>query len=205
MRYLELKDILRSFIVFSLRDIKKIEPGFYRSRLNEWQGKGYIEKIIKNYYIFTDQTVNENVLFFIANKIYGPSYISLEMALSYYQLIPESTYGITSVTTKKTSAFNTSVGDFHYRSVKKGLFFGYNLVDFEGVKIKLAEIEKALIDFFYLNPYLKNAEDFEEMRINKEELLAKLDEVKLEKYLSVFNSKILSKRIKRFINFIKYD
>lgn len=205
MRYLELKENLKSFVVFSLRDIKKIEPGFYRSRLNEWQKKGYIKKIIKNYYTFTDQPVDENALFFIANKIYNPSYISLEMALSYYHLIPESTYGITSVTTKKTSVFNTTVGDFHYRSVRPSLFFGYNLIDWQGVKIKLAEVEKALIDFFYFNFYLKNKEDFEEMRVNKEELLVKLDETKLEKYLSVFNSKILSKRIQSFINFIKHD
>ena len=42
----------------------------------------------------------------VANKIYSPSYISLETALSYYGLIPESVYALTSVSTRKTISFN---------------------------------------------------------------------------------------------------
>ena len=41
----------------------------------------------------------------IANRIYGPSYISLEYALAYYRLIPETVYTITSATTKITRKF----------------------------------------------------------------------------------------------------
>lgn len=203
MRYLELKRQLNKFIVFSLADIRKIEPGFYRSRLSEWQNKGYIKKIIKKHYVFSDQIIDEQTLFFIANRIYPPSYISLEMALSYYHLIPESTYGITSLTTKKTTIFNTPMGDFHYRSVKPNLFFGYNLIDYQGIKIKIAEAEKALIDFFYLNYHLKNEDDFEEMRINKKELLANWNEIKFNQYLTVFSNKRLNARVKNFINYLK--
>ncbi len=36
---------MREFTVFALADIFKIEPNFYRSRLNEWQKKGYIKKL----------------------------------------------------------------------------------------------------------------------------------------------------------------
>jgi len=146
MNWLELKKQLNELVVFSLTDIRKIEPGFYRARLNEWQNKGYIKKIIKNRYVFSDQVIDEKTLFFIANKIYQPSYISLEMALSYYHLIPESTYGLTSITTKKTSSFITKLGEFSYRSVKPGLFFGYLLIDLHGQKIKLANIEKTVLD-----------------------------------------------------------
>ena len=205
MKYLELREQLKNRLLFSLRDIQKIDQKFYRSRLNDWQKKGYIKKIIKNYYLFCDQHVEEKTLFFVANKIYNPSYISLEMALAYYQLIPESTYGITSVTTKKTSVFKTTIGDFNYQSIKPSLFFGYDLVNFNGVKIKIAEIEKAIIDFFYLNSYLKNKDDFEGLRVNKEELLAKWDEEKLKKYLLIFNSKSLTKRLQSFINFMNND
>ncbi|GAI56933.1 unnamed protein product, partial [marine sediment metagenome] len=96
MKYLELKSELRDFTIFSLNEIRNIEPGFHRRRLNEWQDKGYIKKVVRGYYIFSDLKLSEEILFKIANRIYLPSYISLESALSYYHLIPESVYGITS-------------------------------------------------------------------------------------------------------------
>lgn len=203
MKFLELKNLLSRFVVFSLADIRKIEPGFYRSRLSEWQNKGYIKKIIKKYYIFSDQNIDEQTLFFIANRIYQPSYISLEMALSYYHLIPESTYGLTSITTKKTAIFKTKVGDFNYRSVKPELFFGYSLVDYQGQKIKLAEVEKAILDYLYLNSHLKTESDFFELRLNFAELLAYWNETKFNQYLTVFSNKRLNARVKNFINYLK--
>jgi len=203
MKFLELKGQLSRFIVFSLADIRKIEPGFYRSRLSEWQNKGYIKKIIKKYYIFSDQNIDEQTLFFIANRIYQPSYISLEMALSYYHLIPESTYGLTSITTKKTAIFKTKVGDFNYRSVKPELFFGYSLVDYQGQKIKLADPEKAILDYLYLNSHLKTESDFFELRLNFAELLAYWNETKFNQYLTVFSNKRLNARVKNFINYLK--
>ncbi|MDI6736880.1 MAG: hypothetical protein QME42_11945, partial [bacterium] len=76
MRFIELKESLRGFTIFSLLDIKMIDSNFHRRRLNEWQDKGYIKKIIKGYYIFSDLELSEHLLFEIANRIYSPSYIS---------------------------------------------------------------------------------------------------------------------------------
>ena len=95
MQYIELKNGLKDFTVFSVSEIRKIDPHFHRRRLNEWQDKGYIKKIIRGYYIFSDLKLSEEVLFEMANRIYAPSYVSFEMAISYYHLIPESVYGIT--------------------------------------------------------------------------------------------------------------
>lgn len=41
MKYLELKEQFKDFVLFSLKDIKKIDPGFHRRRLSEWKKKGY--------------------------------------------------------------------------------------------------------------------------------------------------------------------
>ena len=130
MKFLELKSELKDFTIFSLNEIRNIEPDFYRRRLNEWQDKDYIKKIIRGYYIFSDLKLSEEILFKIANRIYSPSYVSLESALSYYHLIPESVYGITSISTRKTYHFRTSIGEFIYRSLKPSLFFGYDLIKF---------------------------------------------------------------------------
>ena len=86
MKFLELQSEFKDLPIFSLNDIKNIEPNFHRRRLNEWQDKGFIKKIIRGYYLFSDTPVDEEILFKISNQIYYPSYISLESALSYYNL-----------------------------------------------------------------------------------------------------------------------
>ncbi|GAB4112641.1 MAG: hypothetical protein Kow00103_02520 [Candidatus Caldatribacteriota bacterium] len=73
MKFLELKNELKDFPIFSLNDIKNINPGFNRRRLNEWQDRGYIKKIIRGYYLFSDIVVDEEILFRISNQIYYPS------------------------------------------------------------------------------------------------------------------------------------
>jgi len=201
MQYIELREKLNEYVVITLPDIKKVDILFYRARLNDWQNKGYIKKIRRGYYMFADQKLNEPVLFLIANKIYSPSYISFEMALSNYGLIPESVYGITSATTNKTSRFKTEIGEFIYSHLKPELMFGYGLVALGGVSYKMAEIEKAVLDYFYINSRLKTDADFSELRINEEEFKARVNSEKLMKYLSLFNNKSLEKRIKKFLKY----
>ena len=204
MQYIELKEKLRQYLVFSSQDIKKLNKSFYRSRLNEWQSKGYIRKIRRGYYIFADVNLNESVLFEIANKIYSPSYISFEMALSSYGLIPESVYGITSATANKTNRFKTEVGEFIYSHLKPELMFGYELVTLGGASYKMAEVEKAILDFFYINSHLQTVADFSELRINKEEFKARISDQKLMKYLVAFHNKRLESRVKKFLKYINY-
>lgn len=203
MKFLEFKNRFQEYIVFSFNDIKKLYPKFYRVQLNQWQDKGYIKKIINKYYIFSDLKINEGILFLIANKIYQPSYISLEMALYFYNLIPETVYSITSVSSKQTYQFESALGHFFYQKIKDSLMFGYQLMDFENHKFKIAEIEKALLDYFYLHPEFKDENDFFELRINKEEFFEKVDLLKFDKYLIAFNNKSLNKRMQKFLKFIK--
>lgn len=204
MQFLGLRNHFRDFAVFSVSDIKKTEPNFDVRRLVEWQKKGYIKKIIRNFYVFSDRETAEPALFMIANSIYQPSYVSFEMALSHYQLIPESVYGVTSATTKKTAGFKTPKGDFIYRSLKPELFFGYTTIPFQNQRYLIAEPEKAVLDFLYLNSTLLNYNDFEGLRINRDEFLAKINQEKLEKYLAVFGSRSLSQRAIEFIKFINH-
>lgn len=204
MRFLDLKNQLRDFVVFGVGDVRKIQPDFDVRRLVEWQKKGYIKKIIKKFYVFGDQEITEPALFTIANAIYSPAYISFEMALSYYHLIPESVYGVTCATTKKTAEFRTQVGDFIYRSVKPEAFFGYSPIPYQKQHYLMAEPEKALLDYFYLNPDVAGEGDFEELRINREELPARVNRAKLEKYLAACGSRALTKRVLKFLEFIRH-
>ena len=122
MNYVLFKDNLHHFKIFSLTDIRKIFPKFDSRRLVEWQQKGYIKKVINRWYTFSDTKPEDHLLFWTANRIYQPSYISLEAAMAWYGLIPEAVYTITSITTLKTKSYDTFMTTFSYRHVKSGFF-----------------------------------------------------------------------------------
>ena len=203
MKFFDLKTQLNGFIVFSIKDIEKIDPNFHKQRLSEWQKKGYIKKIHQGFYIFSDLQINEQALFLMANVIYSPSYISLEMAFSIYNLIPEGVYEITSVTSKKTSKFKTETGNFTYKHIKPELMFGYKLIEYNGHNYLVAEIEKALLDYLYFNPRIKTELDFNGLRFNINEFKAQTDMLKLKKYLEAFGSQALVKRVNKFITYLE--
>ena len=202
MQYIKLKEELKKYTVFSLKDIKKIDQKFGRARLNEWQKKEYIKKVVKNFYIFSDIIFNEQTLFEIANRIYWSSYISMETALSYYNLIPESVYNITSVSTRRTYTFDTGMGQFIYRKIKPSIFFGYKLLEYGDKRIKIASLEKTILDYLYLNSNINSVAAMESIRFNKEEFLNNVDRSKFDDYLLLFNNKQLSKRVKVFWGYI---
>ncbi len=203
MQYLELKEKLNNFAIFSLSDIRKIETDFDRRRLNEWQDKGYIKKLRRGYYMFIDLPLNEETLFLLANRLYAPSYVSSEMALSFYGLIPEGVYSITSISTRKTEKFKTPVAEFSYRMVKPELFFGYRLAKINNQQYKIAEMEKAVLDYLYLNSQMSSKAAFFEWRFNSKDFLAKADMTKFSKYLNIFKNKRMFGRAKIFVEFLK--
>ena len=203
MQYQVLKEHLKDFTVFSLADIRKIQSNFHRRRLNEWQDKGYIKKLRRGYYMFADTVLNEGILFLIANRLYTPSYVSFESALSYYGLIPEGVYSITSVCGKKTASFRSPIAEFTYRRIKPEFLFGYRLQKQGNQTYKIAEIERAVLDYLYLNPTIIRDADFYEWRFNSQEFLSKADLSKLRQYAKAFNNKSLLERLERLIELIK--
>jgi len=205
MKYIELREKLKDITVFSIKDIEKsADKRFHRRRLNEWQDKDYIKKIVKGYYIFSDLKTDDNVLYKIANKIYDPSYISLETALSYYGLIPESVYALTSVSTRKTSTFNTTIAVFNYRKVKNNLFFGYVIEKHDSEVYKMASPEKAILDLLYLKSDIRSCSDFESLRINSGNFIEIIDREKLFNYLKPYNNKRLTAVISDFWEYINH-
>lgn len=85
----------------------------------------------------------------IANRLYAPSYLSLEYALAHYRMIPETVYSVTSVTTRTTRVFEAGGRAYEYSRIKRQAFTGYrNLKTGAGV-ILIAEPEKALADYLY--------------------------------------------------------
>ncbi|MBK6828731.1 MAG: hypothetical protein IPG86_18610 [Chitinophagaceae bacterium] len=86
--------------------------------------------------------------YLLANHIYGPSYVSLEAALSYWGMIPEKVTVIASMTTGLTKTFRTTAGRFSYIKVKLPYYsFGIRKVELSGTEcVLMAGPEKAICD-----------------------------------------------------------
>lgn len=85
----------------------------------------------------------------VANLLYGPSYVSMEWALSFYGMIPERVHTVTSMTLGRSKEYRTSIGDFSYFSLSAESYsIGItkkNSPDFVGGFL-IASPEKALAD-----------------------------------------------------------
>lgn len=204
MKFLNFKNHFEAFKVFSVSDILKWDPDFDSRRLVEWQKKNYVKKVINRWYLFADTPFDENFLYLTANRIYSPSYVSFESALAHYRLIPEGVYIITSATTLKTHRFNTTIGTFHYHRLRPELMFGYRLIDVNNHRIKMAEPEKLLLDYLYINTTLQPMDDFESLRINQAELGTLIHEKKLTEYLALFENKSLENRVHTFLDTVQH-
>lgn len=84
----------------------------------------------------------------LANLIYGPSYVSLDSALSWYGLISEGVFEMTSVTCSRKKHFVTPLGRFSYLHLPARLYScGVQLrpID-ERRSFLIATPEKALVE-----------------------------------------------------------
>jgi hypothetical protein len=110
------------------------------------------------YSIPSDQPLNP---YAVAQYMMAPSYISLESALSYHQLIPEAVYTITSVTTQRSKEFQTPFGMFSYQHVQE-----------QGHRFFMAKPWKALCDyvFCYRKEWKGLTPCVESLRLDREKL-----------------------------------
>ena len=198
MKYLDLISELKKnkLIIFSLRDIENLFPEenlkTLKNNLGRWVKKALLLRLRKNLYEFIEPGLESNIPdVYVGNKLYAPSYISLETALSIYSLIPDIAVQVTSLTTLPTREFKNRHGSFFYRSCQKKAFTGYKLMQYEGVKILIADKEKALVGFIYFSIRQKEPLDFDEERLERD-LVKKLNWSKTLKYAKLFNKKTVS-------------
>lgn len=104
-------ELTYSFLMDCLKSYKN--P---RAKLQHLLSSNAITRVKKGIYILSQ--THSQVLYckeLLANLIYGPSYVSLESALSHYQLIPEHTTQVSSVCFKRSKSFETPIGNFKYK------------------------------------------------------------------------------------------
>ena len=203
MIFRELESKIKALPAFNLNDVRKLDPGFHRQQLNYWHNQGTIKPLAGGYYILANRAMDEMVLFMVANKIYEPSYVSLESALAYYQVIPETVLGVTSISSRKTKQYESAWGVFSYRSVKPQTMIGYQVIESTpGIKFKIAYLEKALLDYLYLHSEVQSLADFEELRWNRTQLLGLLDHSIFARYIKLFDKRALENRVNQFVEYL---
>lgn len=202
MKYIDIQNNLRNLGVFTLNDIRMLDTEFREPTLNDWLNSGWIKRVRRFWYADSSFNPEGNDYFFIANKIYPPSYISLESALSYYGFIPETTLQITSISTRKTNIFDTQFGVFSYKSVKSSLYFGYEILQNNGRSIQFANPEKCILDYLYLHSAISNIQDFEGLRLNREMIKSRIDKDLMNKYLNQFDSLELRGRYNLLVKYL---
>ena len=119
MKTLKLKKALKTTIFTheEIANILKDEVSNVNAKISYMTKQGILIRLKKGLYTFGGlyQDFIDSVA--IANRLYSPSYVSFDYALSYYGLIPERVYEVTSVTLHAKKIFDTPLGRFSYRPV----------------------------------------------------------------------------------------
>lgn len=130
------------------------KPAYARRQLSEWVQTGKLWQLRRGLYAPAPpyQRVPPHP-FLVANRLAPGSYVSLQTALAYYDIIPEHVAAVTSVTARRPGRWVTPAGVYLYRHVRPPLLFGYRpLAVGEGQTAFVATPEKALLDLIYLQP-----------------------------------------------------
>ncbi len=153
MKFTKFKLLMFNKPFFTSKDlsgVEKLNPTL-KLQLHKWIKQNKIIRLKKGVYTLNETDRKAELSpFLLANELYSPSYLSLEFALSYYNLIPEAVNVFTSITTNKTKTIKNIYGTFYYNSIKKEYFWGFRNIKLKNnISFFIATPEKAVIDFIY--------------------------------------------------------
>ena len=206
MKYEDLIQYVKKVPYFDETFLNQDRSQVFRNQLSRWVKQAKLVRLKRGLYTLPpehQQTKLSNLL--ASNILYSPSYISLEFALSYYDLIPEKATVLTAVSTHKKTQFQNGIGTFTYRKIKRTSFFGYlKIKDYYGFSILMATPEKALIDKLYFDTSLRFEKDYflENLRLQNFE---NLNIRQLRHYAQNMGSLKLKKMLKILILLIRKE
>ncbi len=131
---------------FEVGAAKSLLSGHYKAPLkilSALEKSGQLIRIKRGLYAFR-QNLDRLAL---AGSLYGPSYVSFETALSFYEFIPERVEVVMSVVDGSPIKFDTPVGQYLYFSQSRALFaLGMGMMTRGERSFLIATKEKALLD-----------------------------------------------------------
>ena len=145
-----------------------------------------LKRIVKGKYLFSFKEINDYEL---ANLLLTPSYISLESALSFYGILAQFPYTITSVTPLKTKKIIYNEKEFEFAHLKKDYFFGFIKKD----NFLIALPEKALLDELYFISKGLTSISLDELN------LSPINKNKLKKMIKYYKFLPLENMVKKYV------
>jgi predicted transcriptional regulator of viral defense system len=127
----------------------KLSERVVRDALRRYETKGLVERVSTKIYInhFNQQFSPRDLV----NVLRPRSYISLESALVERGIITQSPSILTCVTPGYPQSFRSKSVSIVYRKISSELYWGYEVKATRYNKYLIAEPEKALVDWIYLN------------------------------------------------------
>ena len=203
MEYEKLLELVGDLPVFesSLLLAGKINPENVRLQLTRWTKSGRIYQLRRGLYAIAPpyQKVKPHP-FVISNHLQRASYVSLQTALAFYGMIPETIQSTVSVTSGRPEQLSTPLGSFEFRHVKPELLRGYHMTDLRGQQALVAAPEKALLDLIYLQPEGDSLVYLRELRLQN---LEQLDLDTLSALSKVFNTPKMRRAIENITHLIQ--
>lgn len=151
--------------------------------LQRLERRKVIKRVTTGIYVLASDDIGD---FEVANAVISPSYVSLESALSYYGVLSQFPYEISSVTTKRSRKF-TFRKEFEYTHINKKLYWGF----VKDNKFVIATAEKALLDMLYLVTKGLRKLDVDELETST------LDKDLLRRYCQKFNLAAITEILKK--------
>ena len=171
-----------------------------RNKISKLLKSGEIIALKSGLYILSDIFHKPIIPETVANLLYGPSYVSLDYALAYYNLIPEIASNVSSVTTGRRKTYQTPIGTFIYHHLKEDYYnIGYLVQKSGDTNYLIASPEKAVCDKLYLSPRLPDANSLEQFLF--EDL--RLDSAALQNLDAKLISKLAAAAGKANLNLLK--
>jgi predicted transcriptional regulator of viral defense system len=174
-----------------------ISPESVRLQLSRWSKSGRVYQLRRGLYAIAPpyQKVKPHP-FVIANLMQRASYVSLQSALAFHGLIPDTVYVTLSITTGRPERWETPLGVFEFQHVKRELLHGYRMIELQSLKpaqqALVATPEKALLDLVYLQPGGDKPNYLTELRLQS---LDRLDIDELNRQAEFFNSPKLRRAV----------
>jgi len=202
-----LRDLLEDWPRCFIRDVdlvmllKKTDDARY-SIVKRAIKKGLLTRLKRGLYLIDGKT--KQLLpdeFELALLLYGPSFVSLESALSYHGWIPEAVYTITCVSAKRAKEFKTPIAIFSYKRIPaEGFYIGVNRIAIKGGTIFVATPWRAIADLIYTKrKSWKNLEHLVgDLRIEKDALI-KSDVKQLKVLTEGYPSRRVRENLKIFL------
>jgi predicted transcriptional regulator of viral defense system len=164
--------------VFTALELNACLAGYRHkgAKISSMTRKGEIIPVRRGLYVFPEQLRRETLSRgALANRIYGPSYVSEDFALGYYGLIPETVQMVTSIARGRTREFTTPFGVFRYRYCRSRAYsLGVTLAGEGQNRFLIATPEKALFDKTLFDQRFDGSDVeqylFEDLRIDEEAL-----------------------------------